>query len=65
MAATPKKREDPVVFEVLVSFDSLNRGDTFTQQAEDLGWALQHVESGYLRVVSEEGHDERSEERQG
>lgn len=53
-------------FEVLVSFSALEVGDRFTQDADDLGWATQHVESGYLRDVTEEVADgERSEVGQG
>jgi hypothetical protein len=53
-------------FEVLVSFSGLNRGDRFSQDADDLGWATQHVETGYLRDVTEEITDaERSEVGQG
>jgi len=41
-------------FEVLVSFDGLDKGGVFSQDGDDLGWALQHVESGYLREIPEE-----------
>jgi hypothetical protein len=44
-------------YEVLVSFSGLNLGDRFTQDAGDLDWAKQHVESGYLREVTEEDPD--------
>ena len=56
MAGT-KRQTEPTVFEVVVSFDALNKGERFTQQPDDLGWALMHVENGYLRVVSEEAPD--------
>lgn len=53
-------------FEVLVSFSGLDKGDRFTQDADDLGWATQHVETGYLRDVTEGVADvERSEVGQG
>jgi hypothetical protein len=48
-----KKQTEPVVFEVVVSFDALNKGERFTQPADDMGWALMHVEHGYLKVVEE------------
>lgn len=41
-------------FEVLVSFDGLNAGERFSQDGDDLGWATQHVENGYLRDVTSE-----------
>lgn len=53
MAGTSRKL-GPRTFEVLISFSALNRGDRFTQDADDLGWATVHVESGYLRDVTEE-----------
>lgn len=53
-------------FEVLISFDGLDKGDVFSQDADDLGWATQHVENGYLRDVTEEVADaERSEVGKG
>lgn len=39
-------------FEVLVSFDGLDRGERFS--AADDGWSQQHVASGYLRDVTVE-----------
>lgn len=63
MAAT--KKTEPTVFEVVVSFDGLNKGERFTQPADDMAWALMHVENGYLQVVSEEGADVRGEVGQG
>ena len=60
MAGTTRKSQ-PQKFEVLVSFDGLDKGDVFTQEADDMGWALMHVENGYLRVVAEEGPDGRGE----
>lgn len=41
-------------FEVLISFSGMNRGERFDQEGDDLGWALQHVETGYLRDVTDE-----------
>lgn len=64
MAATSRKTERRW-FEVMVSFSGLNVRDRFTQDADDLGWALQHVESGYLRDVTEEVTDVRGEVSQG
>lgn len=64
--AQVKRQEKPTVFEVVVSFDGLNKGEVFTQPADDMGWALQHVETGYLRVVpQEEAPDVGSESGQG
>lgn len=37
-------------YEVLVSFDGLDKGDRFT--ADDDQWAKTHVETGYLRDVT-------------
>jgi hypothetical protein len=53
MAGTSRKAQ-PRTFEVLISFNGLDKGDRFSQDADDLGWAQQHVESGYLRDVTEE-----------
>lgn len=64
MAATIR-RGAPRTFEVLVSFSGLDVGDRFTQDADDLGWATQHVQSGYLRDVTEEVADVRGEVGQG
>lgn len=65
MAGTSRKTGKRT-FEVLVSFSALEVGDRFTQDGDDLGWAMQHVESGYLRDVTEEVADgERSEVGQG
>lgn len=51
MAGTSRKTEVRT-FEVLVSFSGLNRGERFTQDPDDLGWALMHAETGYLRDVT-------------
>jgi hypothetical protein len=51
-------------YEVLVSFDGLNLGEQFPMDAEDQGWAQQHVDSGYLRDLGEVA-DERGQEGQG
>jgi hypothetical protein len=59
------RKVQPVRFEVLVSFDGLDRGDVFTQDADEMGWALQHVETGYLRVVEEAADAGRGEVGQG
>lgn len=64
MAATIR-RDAPRTFEVLVSFSGLDVGDRFTQDADDLGWATQHVGTGYLRDVTEEVADVRGEVGQG
>ena len=53
MAGTSRKTQAQT-FEGLISFSGLDVGDRFTQDADDLGWAQTHVESGYLRVVPEE-----------
>jgi hypothetical protein len=52
-------------YEVLVSFSALNKGERFTQDADDLGWAVQHAETGYLRDVTEEVADVRGEDGNG
>jgi len=63
MAGTSRKAKQRV-FEVLVSFDGLNKGERFSQEPDDLGWALQRVESGYLQDVTDEsGPQEVSDER--
>lgn len=59
------RKTTPRTFEVLVSFSALNKGERFTQAADDLGWAMQHVETGYLRDVTEEVADVRGEVGQG
>lgn len=41
-------------FEVLISFNGLDKGERFTQEGADLGWAMMHVENGYLRDVTDE-----------
>jgi hypothetical protein len=63
--ASASRKVHKCTFEVLVSFDGLNKGERFTQDADDLGWAALHVQSGYLRDVTEEAVDERSEVGQG
>ena len=55
---TVKKQAEPTVFEVVVSFDGLNKGERFTQQPDNLGWALMHVENGYLKIVGAPDGDE-------
>lgn len=60
------KKAPAHMFEVLVSFNGLNRGDTFTQEADDLAWAGRHVTSGYLRDLGEvEADGQRGESGQG
>jgi hypothetical protein len=56
MAGTSRKTQ-PRTYEVLVSFNGLDKGDRFMQDADDLGWALTHVKTGYLRDVTEEASD--------
>lgn len=60
-----QRKTGRVEFEVLVSFSGLNMGDRFWQDADDMGWALLYVETGYLRVVSEEDPNVGSEVGQG
>lgn len=38
-------------FEVLVSFDGLDKGERFTGPADD--WTTRHVETGYLLDVTD------------
>jgi hypothetical protein len=64
MPGTPRKTQDRK-YEVLVSFSGLSVGATFVQEADDLDWAKQHVETGYLRDVTEEVADVRGEVGQG
>lgn len=64
MPGTSRKTQDRT-YQVLISFSGLDVGERFVQKAEDLGWALQHVESGYLRDVTEEEPDERGAVGQG
>lgn len=52
MGSTSRKTK-PRMFEVLISFDGLNAGERFDQEPDDLGWAMQHVENGYLRDVTD------------
>lgn len=59
------RKDQPREFEVVISFSGMNRGERFTQEADDLGWALQHVGTGYLRDVTEEVADVRGEEGNG
>ena len=54
MATAPDRKTRKAEFEVLISFSGLNVGDRFTQDADDLGWAALHVQSGYLRDVTPE-----------
>jgi hypothetical protein len=60
-----KQPEQPRRYEVLISFDGLNKGDVF-EDHDDHRWAERHVTNGYLRRVDgeEPGH-ERSEIGQG
>lgn len=53
MGSTSRKTKSRT-YEVLISFSGLNAGERFDQEADDLGWATQHVESGYLRDVTDE-----------
>ena len=53
MAGTSRKTAKRT-YEVLISFSGLDKGETFTQDADDLGWATMFVEKGYLRDVTEE-----------
>jgi len=39
-------------YEVLVSFDGLDKGDFFSAADDD--WAQKHVATGYLRVLQDE-----------
>jgi hypothetical protein len=56
----------PHRYEVLISFDSLNKGETFTASDADTSWEDRHVATGYLRDLSEEAPDgQRSEDGQG
>lgn len=48
------RKTTPRRFKVLVSFSGLDKGEVFTQEADDLGWAAMHVQSGYLQDVSED-----------
>lgn len=60
------RKTDRRRFEVLVSFSGLDKGLVFEQDADDLGWAAMHVQTGYLRDVTEEVADVgRSEVGQG
>jgi hypothetical protein len=52
-------------FEVLVSFDGLDKGLVFTQEADDTAWADRHVATGYLRDLDEEESDVRGAEGTG
>lgn len=55
MAETRRKETKGRTFEVLVSFSGLNLGERFTtSDAEHADWADQHVETGYLRDVTQE-----------
>lgn len=64
MPGTPRKQQKRT-FEVLVSFSGLDVGARFTEDADDVAWANQHVETGYLRDVTEEVADVRGEVGQG
>lgn len=52
-------------FEVLVSFNGLDKGDIFSQDADELGWATMHVENGYLRDVTGEPTVEEAQDAGG
>jgi len=56
MAGTTRKAQ-PRTFEVVVSFDGLDAGERFSQQPDELAWAMRHVKTGYLRDVTEEAPD--------
>lgn len=47
-----KTRTSEKRYEVLISFDGLDKGDFFT--AADDHWAQTHVGNGYLRVLDDE-----------
>ena len=49
-----KKSEKRRTYEVLNSFSGLNLGERFSPEAGDEQWAQQHVETGYLRDVTDE-----------
>lgn len=54
MAEAKPKTSKGRMFEVLVSFSALDKGDRFTaDDPEHLAWAAQHVETGYLREATE------------
>lgn len=42
------------LFRVAVSFDGLDKGAVFVQNADDTSWADRHVASGYLQDLGEE-----------
>jgi hypothetical protein len=68
MPAAPKPAPKPVaptIFRVAVSFDGLNQGEEFTQQPDDLDWAMRHVATGYLEVVPQEEAQDAGEAGQG
>lgn len=63
MAAARKNK--PRTFEVVVSFDGLDKGDRFTADDDAhegyAAWANGHAETGYLRDVTEEVPADASE----
>ncbi len=63
MSVKPQSR----TYEVLVSFSGLDKGERFTDETfpDNDRWAQQHVNTGYLRDVTEEVADERGEVGQG
>jgi hypothetical protein len=62
MPGTPRKHSKARTFEVMNSFDGLDKGDRFTADDEgSLGWANGHAETGYLRDVTEEVPADASE----
>lgn len=57
----PGKATGTRTFEVLISHDGLDKGERFTQEVDDLGYAQPRVDAGYLRDVTQEvthGHGE-------
>jgi hypothetical protein len=62
--AETKKEPAKRTFEVLISFSGLDLGDRFTSTG-DAAWEEQHVQSGYLREVTEGVADVRGEAGQG
>ena len=56
MAEAKKAASKVRRYEVLISFSALNKGDRFTDHAFDGAdqWAQQHVQTGYLREITEE-----------
>jgi hypothetical protein len=59
----PEKAPARHVFEVLVSFDSLNKGETFPHEPDS--WTHHGAAMGYLRDLGEEVTDVGGEVDQG